>query len=234
MWLVNSSIGRKVVMSLSGLFLIVFLAVHLTANMFMYVSPEAFGMACEFMGSPLVVSMVPILAAGFVFHIVYAFILNLRNLKARGNQKYEGGSKTAVSFASKNMLALGVIVLGGLAFHLTQFWAEMQLQHFLGNPEYPTLLASGTNLYNEAGELIAPYLLAKIYFSNVLFSAIYLVWIAALWFHLSHGFWSAFQTLGINNRVWYKRWNVAGIVLATILCLGFASFPIAFLTGILA
>ncbi len=234
MWLVNSSIGRKVVMSLSGLFLIVFLAVHLTANMFMYVSPAAFGHACEFMGSPLVMSMVPVLAAGFVFHIVYAFILNARNLKARGKEKYAGGNKTDIPMAAKNMLVLGIIVLGGLAFHLTQFWAEMQLQVFLGNPEYPTLLANGTSLFNEAGELIAPYLLAKIYFSNPLFSAIYLIWIAALWFHLSHGFWSAFQTLGINNRVWYKRWSTAGIVISTILCLGFASFPIAFLTGILA
>lgn len=235
MWLVNSSIGRKVIMSVSGLFLIVFLVVHLSANMMMYVSPEAFGAACEFMGSPLVMSMVPILALGFIVHIVYAFILNARNLSARGNQKYAGGSKTPVTCASKNMLVLGIIVLGGLAFHLTQFWAEMQLQFLLGGheAEYPMLQEMGLALHNAEGELIAPYLLAEIYFGNIIFDVIYLIWIAALWFHLSHGFWSAFQTLGVNNRVWYKRWNIIGIVVATVLCLGFASFPISFLLGIL-
>ncbi len=234
MWLVNSSIGRKVIMSLSGLFLIVFLLVHLSVNLLMYVSPEAFGLGCQFMETPLVMTMVPMLALGFVVHIVYAFILNARNLKARGKDKYAGGSKTDVTIAAKNMLALGVIVLGGLAFHLTQFWYEMQLQHILGNEAYPTLIEQGVALYNAAGELVAPYLLAKMYFTNPIFAIIYLVWIAALWFHLSHGFWSAFQTLGLNNRVWFARWNMIGLILATAVCLGFASFPIAFLTGILA
>lgn len=233
MWLVHSSIGRKVIMSLSGLFLIVFLCVHLTANMFMYVSPAAFGHACEFMGSPIVMAMVPVLALGFVFHLVYAFILNARNLKARGQQKYLGGSKTQVSFAAKNMLALGIIVLGGLAFHLTQFWAQMQLQVFMGSEEYPLLAQQGVAMFNEAGELIAPYMLAKIYFGNVIFDIIYIVWIAALWFHLSHGFWSAFQSLGLNNRKWFCRWNTIGQIFAAIVCLGFISFPISFLLGIL-
>lgn len=233
MWLVNSSIGRKVIMSLSGLFLIVFLTVHLSANLFLFVSDEAFGKACEFMASPLVVSMVPVLAAGFVVHIIYAFILNAKNLKARGSEKYAGGSKTDVSFASKNMLALGVIVLGGLVFHLRHFWYEMQLQHFLGNEEYPMLLAKGEPLVNGLGELIAPAVLAKMIFSNPLISGLYLIWIAALWFHLSHGFWSAFQTLGVNNKVWYQRWNCIGQIFATAICLGFASIPVAYLIGLL-
>lgn len=231
MWLVHSSIGRKVVMSLSGLFLIVFLCVHLTANLFMYASPEAFGKACEFMGSPIVMVMVPVLALGFIFHIIYAFVLNARNLKARGHMKYEGGNNTPVDFAAKNMLVLGIIVLGGLAFHLTQFWAQMQLQVFMGSEEYPML--AGQCINNEAGELVAPYLLAKIFFGNILIDVIYIIWIAALWFHLSHGFWSAFQTLGINNRKWFERWNVIGKIFATIVCLGFISFPISFLLGIL-
>ena len=177
--------------------------------------------------------MVPVLAFGLVFHIVYAFVLNARNLKARGHEKYAGGNATPVSFAAKNMLALGIIVLGGLAFHLTQFWAQMQLQAFIGNEEYPLLIENGLPLYDAAGELIAPFVLAKIYFSNWVFDCIYIVWIVALWFHLSHGFWSSFQSIGVNNRVWFKRWNVIGQIFATIVCLGFISFPIAFLLGIL-
>lgn len=257
MWLVHSSIGRKVVMSISGLFLITFLCVHLTANMFMYVSPEAFGLACEFMGSPVVKAIVPILALGFVFHIVYAFVLNARNLRARGHAKYEGGNNTPVSFAAKNMLVLGIIVLAGLAFHLTQFWAQMQLQQFLGDKgkEYSLVIEKGKPVYEleptenielidnngnviadnpiQEKVLVAPYYLAEIYFSNIINDIIYIIWIAALWFHLSHGFWSAFQTLGINNRKWFYRWNVIGQIFATIVCLGFISFPISFLLGIL-
>jgi succinate dehydrogenase / fumarate reductase cytochrome b subunit len=201
--------------------------------MFMYVSPEAFGLACEFMGSPVVKAIVPILALGFVFHIVYAFVLNARNLRARGHAKYEGGNNTPVSFAAKNMLVLGIIVLAGLAFHLTQFWAQMQLQQFIGGEEYSLVGEYGLPVLNAEGELVAPYMLAKIYFSNIIFDVIYIIWIAALWFHLSHGFWSAFQTLGINNRKWFYRWNVIGQIFATIVCLGFISFPISFLLGIL-
>jgi succinate dehydrogenase / fumarate reductase cytochrome b subunit len=202
--------------------------------MFMYVSPEAFGLACEFMGSPVVKAIVPILALGFVFHIVYAFVLNARNLRARGHAKYEGGNNTPVSFAAKNMLVLGIIVLAGLAFHLTQFWAQMQLQQFIGGEEYSLVGEYGLPVLNAEGELVAPYMLAKIYFSNIIFDVIYIIWIAALWFHLSHGFWSAFQTLGINNRKWFYRWNVIGQIFATIVCLGFISFPISFLLGILS
>ena len=231
MWLVNSSIGRKVIMSLSGLFLIVFLLIHLSVNCLMYVSPAAFGLGCEFMGTPFVSVMVPLLALGFVIHIVYAFVLNARNLKARGHEKYAGGSKTDVNWAAKNMLALGVIVLGGLAFHMSHFWAEMQLPMFLGQEEYASVPAN--EILNADGELVAPYYLAKMTFSNVIFSLIYIVWICALWFHLSHGFCSAFQTLGVNNRVWYTRWKNIALILATVLCLGFISIPVSFLIGIL-
>ncbi len=232
MWLVDSSVGRKVIMSISGLFLIVFLLLHLSVNCLMYVSPEAFGLGCEFMGTPFVSAMVPVLALGFVIHIVYAFILNARNLKARGKEKYAGGSKTKIDWAAKNMLALGVIVLGGLAFHMSHFWAEMQLPMFLGQEEYSRVIESGLPL-EVNGELVAPYSLAILTFSNVIVSLIYIVWICALWFHLSHGFWSAFQTLGVNNRVWYTRWRNIGLIISTIVCLGFISIPVSFLLGIL-
>jgi succinate dehydrogenase / fumarate reductase cytochrome b subunit len=109
----------------------------------------------------------------------------------------------------------------------------MQLQQFIGGEEYSLVGEYGLPVLNAEGELVAPYMLAKIYFSNIIFDVIYIIWIAALWFHLSHGFWSAFQTLGINNRKWFYRWNVIGQIFATIVCLGFISFPISFLLGIL-
>lgn len=82
----TSSIGKKLIMSLSGLFLILFLLVHLTVNSMSLIGPEAFLAACEFMALPIVTIMVPILAAGFVIHIAYAIFITLSNMKARGKQ----------------------------------------------------------------------------------------------------------------------------------------------------
>ena len=109
----------------------------------------------------------------------------------------------------------------------------MQLPLFLGTEEYTAVAAAGLPEFNAMGELVAPYYLAKMLFTNWIISLIYAVWIVALWFHLSHGFWSAFQTLGVNNRKWFQRWNAIGLIFATIVCLGFLSIPFSFLVGIL-
>ena len=132
-----SSIVKKLIMSVSGLFLIVFLLLHMTINLFSVVdtfkgtygaADGLFQAGCDFMALPIVTIMVPVLAAGFLVHIVYAFILTAGNLRARGGvQRYAGGSKgKAESWAAKNMLLLGVIVLGLVAFHLNHFWAVIQ------------------------------------------------------------------------------------------------------------
>ena len=129
----TSSIGKKLIMSISGLFLIVFMCVHAFVNGLSLISDEAFNAGCEFMALPVISVMVPVLAAGFVIHIIYAFVLNYMNYKARGTQRYAVANKAKTDdWASKNMLVLGIIVLGVLAFHLTHFWAKMQLPMFLG------------------------------------------------------------------------------------------------------
>ena len=139
-----SSITKKLIMSISGLFLIVFLLLHMTINLFSvidtlkgtYGAEEGlFQAGCDFMALPIVTVMVPVLALGFFVHIVYAAILTAGNIQARGGLKrYEGGSKgKAESWASKNMFLLGIIVLGLVAFHLNHFWAEMQLKEFMGD-----------------------------------------------------------------------------------------------------
>lgn len=205
----TSSIGKKLIMSISGLFLILFLFVHAFVNALSLISDEAFQAGCDFMSLPIVTVMVPVLAAGFIVHIVYAFILTLLNRKARGNQRYEVSNKAKTDdWASKNMFVLGIIVLGLLAFHLTHFWAKMQLPEFLGE-------------HAEAGPV-----LLKQTFSNVVVLILYIVWFVALWLHLNHGFWSAFQTLGINNSVWMNRWRVIGMVVSTILVLTFIAVAV--------
>ena len=200
-------------MSISGLFLIVFMLLHMTINFFSVIdtftgkygaADGLFQAGCDFMALPIITIMVPVLAAGFLVHIVYAFILSYGNYKARGTERYAVANKTkAESWASKNMLVLGVIVLGFVAFHMSHFWAEMQYVEWF------------------KGEHVAPesvYALMELTFGNIWMVLIYIVWFAALWFHLTHGFWSAFQTIGWSNKVWEKRLMCAGKALATLLC----------------
>lgn len=217
--ILKSSIGKKLIMSISGLFLIIFLLLHGTINFFSVIdtftgkygaADGLFQMGCDFMALPIVTVMVPVLALGFIIHIVYAFILTLKNIDTRGGYKrYEVSNKAAAeSWASKNMLALGIIVLGFLAFHLTHFWADMQLKEFMG------------------AEAENPYLLLEETFGQWWVVLLYLIWFGALWFHLTHGFWSAFQTIGWSNTVWMKRLTVIGYIFATLIFLIFASVAV--------
>ena len=214
-----SSIIKKLIMSISGLFLILFLLLHMTINFFSVIdtftgsygaADGLFALGCEFMALPIVTIMVPVLAAGFLVHIVYAMILTAGNIQARGGiSRYASGSKgKAESWASKNMFVLGIIVLGLLAFHLNHFWAEMQLKEFMG--EHAT----------------DPYLLLNETFKNWWMVVLYIVWFAALGFHLTHGFWSAFQTVGWSNQIWEKRLTWIGYFFVAVLVLGFAAVAI--------
>ena len=210
-----SSITKKLIMSVSGLFLIVFLLLHMTINLFSVIdtfkgtygaAEGLFQAGCDFMALPIVTIMVPVLAAGFLVHIIYAFILTAGNIKARGGyQRYAGGRKgKAESWASKNMLVLGIIVLGLVAFHLNHFWADMQLKEFQGH------------------HAENPYLLLNETFKHGWMVVLYVLWFAALGFHLTHGFWSAFQTIGLSNSIWEKRLYCLGKIFVGIIVLGFS------------
>ncbi len=199
-----TSITKKLVLSLSGLFLILFLALHMSVNLIAVFSFEAYNEACEFMGTnPIVQIMVPVLALGFIVHIIFAFIVTWQNKKARGEQGFESKSATDTSWVSKNMLVLGIIVFVGLLVHLSQFWSKMQLQEW-----------KGVESANGADVLVATF--SKLF--NVL---LYIVWILALGFHLIHGFWSAFQSLGVNKPGLAKRIKIFTHSFVTFLLLGF-------------
>ena len=208
----TSSIGKKLIMSISGLFLIVFLLLHLTINALSLISEEAFQAGCDFMALPIITVMVPVLALGFIIHIIYGFYLSATNLKARGKERYAVAHKGAAdNWASKNMLVLGIIVLGVLGFHLTHFWADMQLLQFQGVPHE---------------ELADPNVLLLETFKSPVVVVVYVVWFAALWFHLTHGFWSAFHTIGLNNNVWMCRLKTIGIVVSSVIVLVFIAVAV--------
>jgi succinate dehydrogenase / fumarate reductase cytochrome b subunit len=226
MWLIDSSIGRKLIMSITGVFLVLFLIFHGTMNFVVLFSADAYNMICEFLGAnwhALVATK--ILALGFVVHIVYAIYLTYQNRKARGNVSYAvTKSQKGVSSASQNMLVLGTIVLGFTALHLYQFWAKMQLveiNHKLG-----------CHVEEEAMKLaVDGAYWIKYYFSQPLYSIIYIVWLVALWSHLTHGVWSALQTVGASNNVWLPRIKVIANIVSTIIILMFISIPVYFLLG---
>lgn len=213
MWLIDSSIGRKLIMSITGLFLILFLIFHMSMNAVAIFCGDAYNMICEFLGANWYALVgTAVLAAGFLLHIIFATILTLRNQKARGEVAYANHAKPAeVEWASQNMFVLGLVVVLGLILHLTHFWAKMQLPEILGcEPEYEGQFADGAALIAQT-------------FSNPIICVLYLVWFAAIWFHLTHGFWSAFQTIGWDNHVWYCRLRCIANIVASIVFLCFAA-----------
>ena len=219
MWLINSSIGRKVVMSVTGIALILFMTFHCCMNVAALFSGEAYNTICELLGANwYAVAATLGLAALAVCHIVYAFILTAQNRRARGSERYAVTDRPAkVEWASQNMLVLGIIVVLGLLLHLFYFWYNMMFAELVG---METVLSpsDGFGLMKET-------------FGNPVFVVLYVIWLVAIWFHLSHGFWSAMQTLGWNGKVWFCRWKAIGIAYVTILMVCFLVVVLAFFFG---
>lgn len=228
MFIFNSSIGKKFIQSISGAFLIIFLIVHVTINFFSVIDSFTgkygvvaadeklfsagdglFKLGCDFMSTPVISIMVPVLALGFLIHIVYGCWLTWQNIRARGGYKrYEVPSKAAAdSWGAKNMFVLGIVVLGFIAYHLTHFWAKMQLPELLGIGEFEN----------------NPYMLLQMTFGTWWVLCLYIVWFVALWIHLTHGFWSMFQTIGWSGKLWMKRLKVIGVIVASLICLAFVA-----------
>ena len=221
MWLINSSIGRKVVMSVTGIALILFLTFHCCMNIVALFSEEGYNMICEFLGANWYAVVATLgLAALAVIHIVYAFILTAQNRTARGDNRYEVSTTVnagKVEWASKNMLVLGIIILLGLLLHLWNFWYNMMFAELIG--AMPAI--SPTDGFGWIKET----------FSNPVFVVLYIIWLVAIWFHLSHGFWSALQTLGWNGKTWFCRWKIIGLIYVTLLMICFLVVVLAFAFG---
>ena len=221
-FLYNSSVGKKLVMSISGCALVLFILFHMSMNLTALFSAEAYNMICELLGANWYALVGTAGLAALVFiHFAYALLLTWNNYRARGTQRYAVTTKEpGVSWASKNMLVLGVIVLLGLLLHLTHFWAKMQLVEIMGGHE--SMVGGKMVAATDGAELIR-YTFSQWY--NVV---LYLVWFVALWFHLTHGVWSMFQTAGWANDTWYPRLKCLANIVATLIFLGFAVVVIFF------
>lgn len=220
--LFNSSIGKKLAMSITGAALVLFLLFHASMNVVAVFSEEGYNMICAMLGANwYAVAATAVLGALVVIHFVLAFVLTIQNRKARGNSRYAVEARPAgVSFASQNMLALGIIVIGFMVLHFAQFWYKMMFTELLG---HHSVELGDTMVSPQDGVAFI-----KFYFSQLWVVVAYLIWYVALWFHLSHGIWSSVQTVGWNNKVWMNRVKVIGNVFATVICLAFAFVTIYF------
>ena len=204
-FLSNSSLGKKLVMSVTGVFLVLFILFHMSMNITAIISPEAYNMICELLGANwYALAGTAVLALGVFVHFLYAVILTLNNYKARGSQRYAVTvQEPGVAWASKNMLVLGFIILGGLLIHLFNFWSKMQLVEILGGHE------NSLGLDPADGASLIAYTFSQ-------------------WYHLTHGVWSMFQTVGWANDTWYPRLKCIANIVATIIFLGFAAVVLVY------
>ena len=202
----TSSIGKKFIMSITGLFLILFLCVHLTVNLLLLVSPEAFNAGCEFMALPVIKVIEPILALGFIIHIIWASVLTLQNQKARPTKYALRNQSQNCTWASRNMYILGALVLAFLALHTCTLW-----YHF------------------KFGDITDHYELVSSRLEQPVYGIIYIIAAILLGLHLSHGFWSAFQTIGFSNQIWRKRLEYVAYFFAFVFGIGFSIIPLYFM-----
>ena len=219
-----SSITKKLIMAITGGAMVFFLLFHASMNLVAIIKPEGYNKICEFLGANWYALVATVgLAALMVFHLIYAFALSLQNYRARGTQRYAVVEKQeGVSWASKNMLVIGVIVLVGLGLHLFNFWANMQLPEVLHKLGYEDadIIYAADGVYHIENT-----------FSCSVYSIIYLVWLVFLWFHLDHGIASVMQSIGWSNHVWQKRIECLGRFFAILIALMFASVVLYYWIG---
>ena len=228
MWItkfLTSSIGQKVIMSLTGLFLIIFLVVHLVGNLQLITNDmgESFNVYARFMTTNPIIKFTSYgLYAFILLHSIQGMVLAWNNRKARGAQKY-AVKKTRGSWQfpwiSSNMALLGSLIFVFLCIHMGDFWWSMKrgvLENVMYN-DVPT-----ADLYR------------KVYasFKQEWIVGVYLVGMVVLSLHLLHGFQSSFQTLGLNHPKWMPLIKAVGVVYSILVPLGFAAIPLYIYFGV--
>lgn len=210
-----SSLTKKIVMSLMGLFLIVFLVVHLTINLLLIFDPsrEIFNIAAHFMATnPAIKVMEFTLFAGFIIHIIFGVILQIHNWLSRPKRyKVEGWSHTSVF--SKFMIHTGIVILIFLILHLLDFYFKLKFG------EVPAMVIDG-HVYPDMGLLVIEK------FSNTTFMIIYIIALIILGFHLHHAFQSAFQSLGLNHTTYTPVIKAVSTIYAIVIAVGFIIIPL--------
>ncbi len=219
---VTASIGRKFIMSISGLFLVMFIAVHLAVNLMLIFddSGELFNKAAHFMATnPAVKIMEPLLGLGFLVHILWSFFLEYQNWRARPVKYDRKNPGVSSSWASRNMLLLGALVLVFLIIHIINFFWVIKF-----NPEAMSTVTIGGETMEDTYSLVS-----DLFKNSVMYDLFYVLGGILLGIHLSHGFWSGFHTMGLSNKQWMSRLQFLGNVYAILVAVGFSIIPLYFL-----
>lgn len=212
---INSSIGKKLLMSLAGIFLILFLLVHLIINLLVVTSddPMVYNKAAHFMSTNILVKIFEIvLFGGLLLHILYALILQIQNWLARP-QRHSKYNFSNTSFFSKFMIHTAAIIGIFLVIHMIDFYFKAKFGHG------EIIEIEGVKYHDFSSEVIQK-------FSMLQFVIFYLLSFLFLGFHLIHGFQSAFKTLGLHNSKYSSLINSLGIIYSLIVFLGFSAIPI--------
>jgi len=220
-WLLNfftSSIGRKIIMSLTGLFLISFLIIHLIGNLQLLAGDngESFNIYAKFMTSnPLIKTVSWGLYTGILLHAILGMVIYFKNKAAKGGS-YAKRSNAEVTWASKNMALLGTLVFAFLLLHMGDFWYSMKFTDNLAMVSYDGYDGQVKDLYSKVA----------LSFKEPLVVVAYLVGLLALAFHLWHGFQSSFQTLGLNHKKYTPIIVALGKIFSIVVPLAYASMPL--------
>ena len=213
--LFSSSLGKKYLMALTGLFLCSFLVIHFLGNITLYTNPVQFNEYTRFMSSnPIIRVMEIVLVVGFLTHIIDAIMLTRANKKAQP-VKYAMDKKQS-SWYSRNMGLTGSVILAFLVLHLQSFWYGYKF----GSPAYAT---------DSAGLPIKDmYTMVIEAFGEFWYSGLYVIAVTLLGIHLNHGFQSAFQSVGLRHKKYTPTIKMLGTAFSILISLGFISFPIYF------
>lgn len=219
----NTSVGKKILMGLTGLFLCVFLIVHLSGNLLLFNDDggRSFNEYTLFMTTNFLIRGLEIgLVVGFAVHIFLALKLTRKNFESRP-VKYEVNKvEETASVYSRNMGITGSIILIFLILHLKTFWFTYKFG------EIPVVV------YEDGTQLKDMFAVVQAAFSQWWYSSIYVVAMILLGGHLNHGFQSAFRSLGITNKSYAPMLTILGSAFAIAMAVGFAAFPVLFFFGI--
>jgi succinate dehydrogenase / fumarate reductase, cytochrome b subunit len=218
----TSSVGKKWVMALTGLFLITFLVVHAGVNACIWANDggDMFNNAAHFMGSMVVIRIVEIgLFAGILLHIIQGYVLEFTNRSKRGKAYNVNLGNKGSKWYSRSMGLLGTILLLFFILHWYHFWIPSR---FTGVEE--TTLANGKKVHNL-------FALMQITFQELWVVIVYVFACFSLCWHLIHGFESAFRTVGVSNNRYLVLIRTVGIGYSVIISLAFAMMPVSMYLG---